>query len=286
MKKIQKILFPTDFSPVAQNAFRYAILLADELAASVQLLHVVYPQAEPLDFPVVATQATQQQVGAAETIMKRMVEETLVQIQASHELKNEPVVLPDVEIGTPTSMISRVAEREDVDLIVMGTKGEHNMIEKTFGQVSLGTVKNTPAPVLLIPENATFKPVKTLAYASNLLDSDVYYIWQTLQMMEPFQPAMKVIHVETDDIGKPEALENFQQLFEGNPKAKDLSFHELEGDEVDVVLSGFIEAWDIDIMTLYAPNYGFFERIFHRSIGKKLLKITEIPLLFMKKSTM
>ncbi len=286
MKKIQKILFPTDFSSVAQNAFRYAILLADELEASVQLLHVVYPQAEPLDFPVVATQATQQQVGAAESIMKRMVEETLVQIQASHELKNEPVVLPDVEIGTPTSMISRVAEREDVDLIVMGTKGEHNMIEKTFGQVSLGTVKNTPAPVLLIPENATFKPVKTLAYASNLLDSDVYYIWQTLQMMEPFQPAMKVIHVETDDIGKPEALENFQQLFEGNPKAKDLSFHELEGDEVDVVLSGFIEAWDIDIMTLYAPNYGFFERIFHRSIGKKLLKITEIPLLFMKKSTM
>lgn len=286
MKKIQKILFPTDFSSVAQNAFRYAILLADELEASVQLLHVVYPQAEPLDFPVVATQATQQQVGAAESIMKRMVEETLVQIQASHELKNEPVVLPDVEIGTPTSMISRVAEREDVDLIVMGTKGEHNMIEKTFGQVSLGTVKNTPAPVLLVPENATFKPVKTLAYASNLLDSDVYYIWQTLQMMEPFQPAMKVIHVETDDIGKPEALENFQQLFEGNPKAKHLSFHELEGDEVDVVLSGFIEAWDIDIMTLYAPNYGFFERIFHRSIGKKLLKITEIPLLFMKKSTM
>lgn len=286
MKKIQKILFPTDFSPVAQNAFRYAILLADELEASVQLLHVVYPQAEPLDFPVVATQATQQQVGAAETIMKRMVEETLVQIQINHELKNKPVILPDVEIGTPTSMISRVAEREEVDLIVMGTKGEHNMIEKTFGQVSLGTVKNTPAPVLLVPENATFKPVKTLAYASNLLDSDVYYIWQTLQMMEPFQPAMKVIHVETDDIGKPEALENFQQLFEGNPKAKHLSFHELEGDEVDVVLSGFIEAWDVDIMTLYAPSYGFFERIFHRSIGKKLLKITEIPLLFMKKSTM
>jgi len=285
MKKIQKILFPTDFSPAAQNAFRYAILLADQLDASIQLLHVVYPQAEPLDFPVVATQATQQQVGAAESIMKKMMEETLAQIQVNHELKNNPVVLPDVEIGTPTNLICRVAERDEVDLIIMGTKGEHSMIEKAFGQVSLGTVKNTPVPVLLIPEKAIFKPIKTLAYASNLLDSDVYYIWQTLQMMESFQPAMKVIHVETDDLGHPGALENFQQLFEGNPKAKHLSFHELEGEEVDVVLSGFIEAWDVDIMALYAPSYGFFERIFHQSLGKKLLKITEIPLLFMKKTT-
>ena len=78
MKKIQKILFPTDFSPAAQNALRYAIRLADELEASIQILHIVYPQAEPLDFPALATEATQQQVGAAEMILKRTVEETLL----------------------------------------------------------------------------------------------------------------------------------------------------------------------------------------------------------------
>ncbi|MBX2876956.1 MAG: universal stress protein [Saprospiraceae bacterium] len=283
MKNIQKILFPTDFSEAAQNALRYAIHLADELDASIHLLHIVYPQAEPLDFPALATEATQQQVGAAEMILKRTVEETLAQIQVTGKLKNSPVILPDVEIGTPTNLITRIAEREEVDLIVMGAKGEHSMIEKAFGRVSLGVVKNANTPVLLIPENATFTPIKNVAYASNLLETDVYYIWQTLQMMEPFDAALRVIHVETEDIGKPTALDDFQALFAEHPKYKKLSFHELNGEEVDVVLSGFMEAWEINIMALYAPNYGFFESIFHRSLGKKLLKITEVPLLFLKK---
>lgn len=283
MKKIHKILFPTDFSPAAQNAFRYAIRLADELGAAIQVLHIVYPQAEPLDFPAIATEATQQQVGAAETIMKRMVEETVTQVQTTHELKNSPVLLPDVEIGTPTNLITRVADREEVDLIIMGAKGEHNLMEKAFGRVSLGVVKNAGTPALLIPEQASFKDIKSVAYASNLLDTDVYYILQTLQMIEPFDATLRVIHVETDDIGKPGAIDEFAELFTDNPRQKELSFHELNGEEVDVVLSGFIEAWEVDIMALYAPNYGFFEGIFHRSLGKKLLKVTEVPLLFMKK---
>lgn len=283
MKKIQKILFPTDFSAAAQNALRYAIRLADEMEASIQILHIVYPQAEPLDFPALATEATQQQVGAAEMILKRTVEETLVQIQVDGKLKNTPVLLPDVEIGTPTNLITRIAERDEIDLIIMGAKGEHSMIEKAFGRVSLGVVKNASTPVLLVPENAKFGAIKNVAYASNLLDTDVYYIWQTLQLMEAFNPALRVIHVETDDIGKPTALDDFKALFAENPKYDKLSFHELNGNEVDVVLSGFIEAWEVDVMALFAPNYGFFESIFHRSLGKKLLRITEVPLLFMKK---
>lgn len=283
MKKIQKILFPTDFSPAAQNAFRYAIRLADELGAAIQALHIVYPQAEPLDFPVIATEATQQQLGAAETIMKRMVEETVTQVEVDYQLKQGPVILPDIEIGTPTNLISRVAEREEVDLIIMGAKGEHSLMEKAFGRVSLGVVKNASTPVLLIPENARFKAIKNVAYASNLVDTDVYYILQTLQMIKPFDATLRVIHVETDDIGKPGAMDEFAGLFKDHPRHEQLTFHELTGDEVDVVLSGFMEAWDVDLMALYAPNYGFFEGLFHRSLGKKLLKITESPLLFMKK---
>jgi len=284
MKKIQKILFPTDFSPAAQNAFRYAIRLADELNASIQILHIVYPQAEPLDFPAIATQATQQQVGAAETILQKTVEETLAQVQATYELKHSPVILPDVEIGTPTSLVTRIAERDEADLIIMGAKGEHNMMEKAFGRVSLGVVKNATTPVMLIPEDVNFTTIKNVGYASNLLDTDVYYIWQTLQLVEPFDAALRVIHVEKSDIGKPNALDDFKALFAENPKYKKLSFHELNGDEVDIVISGFMEAWDVDVMALYAPNYGFFESLFHRSLGKKLLKITEVPLLFMKKN--
>lgn len=283
MKKIQKILFPTDFSDTAMNAFRFAILLADQMDATIELLHVVYPQAEPLDFPVLATQATQQQVSAAESIMKKMVAETLAQLQVDHELKNAPVILPAVEIGTPTGLICRVAERDEIDLVIMGTKGEHSMMEKVFGQVSVGTIKNVHTSVLLIPEKAKFSKIDSVAYASDLMETDVFYIWQTLQLLEPFNPILRVVHVDTDDKEHAVNLEEFKTLFEGNANALQINFHELHGKEVAVELNGFIETWDIDLMVLYAPRHGFIERLFHQSVGKKLAMTAEIPLLFLKK---
>ena len=50
MKEINKILVPTDFSETASHAFRYALWFADQVDANLQLLHVIYPEAEPLDF--------------------------------------------------------------------------------------------------------------------------------------------------------------------------------------------------------------------------------------------
>jgi len=62
MKKITKILVPTDFSDNALNAFRYAIWFADQYEAAIHLVHVIYPSAEPLDYPSLAAQAAQQRI--------------------------------------------------------------------------------------------------------------------------------------------------------------------------------------------------------------------------------
>ncbi|MFZ4427736.1 MAG: universal stress protein, partial [Saprospiraceae bacterium] len=65
MRKIHRILFPTDFSEAAQNAFRYCRSLADALSAEIFVLHVVYPEYELLDLPVLATKATHDKIDAA-----------------------------------------------------------------------------------------------------------------------------------------------------------------------------------------------------------------------------
>lgn len=81
--------------------------------------------------------------------------------------------------------------------------------------------------------------------------------------MEFFDVVLCVIYVEIDDIGEFMVLDDFKVFFVENFKYNKLSFYELNGDEVDVVLSGFMEVWDIDIMVLFVLNYGFFESIFY-----------------------
>ena len=60
MQTIKRILFPTDFSAASQNAFRHCILVADKYGADIQMLHVIFPEYEALDLPVMAAQATKE----------------------------------------------------------------------------------------------------------------------------------------------------------------------------------------------------------------------------------
>lgn len=87
------------------------------------------------------------------------------------------VVFFDVEIGMLINFIIRIVECDEIDFIVMGVKGEYSMIEKVFGCVFLGVVKNVNMFVLLVLEEVIFKLVKNVVYVFNFLDIDVYYIW-------------------------------------------------------------------------------------------------------------
>jgi len=80
MDSVTRILFPTDFSDVSQSAFRYALKLADFFEASVEVLHVVYPETEPLDFPVLATKVMKERTEAAREALKGFIDLGLSQV--------------------------------------------------------------------------------------------------------------------------------------------------------------------------------------------------------------
>ena len=104
MKKIKHILFPTDFSDSARNAFRYTLLLADKIEAEIIVLHAIYPQYEGMDLPVMATQATQKKIEVARSLLETFVDTTVEMV--ADELVNTAMIETQVEIGSPASTIA------------------------------------------------------------------------------------------------------------------------------------------------------------------------------------
>lgn len=151
MIKINKILFPTDFSEAAQNAFRYAIWFADKYRASIELIHVVYPEDEPMDFPVVVARATKEKMETAFQMMQVFVDTSLAQVQAAHQLENVPNIQSETMIGIPSVLVPEVAMNDHADLIVMGTQGEHSSVERAVGSVTTAVLKKAHCPVLVVP---------------------------------------------------------------------------------------------------------------------------------------
>lgn len=280
MKKITKILCPTDFSETALNAFRFAIWFADKCGAEIELIHYVSPELAPADIPVVSGELTQQKVEIAKEVMQTFINSGLTQAQTAHSLESVPNVKADVEVGSPSNYVCEKAADIEADLILMATHSDHSPIERIFGSVTTAIMNKASRPVLIVPDKASSDKIQRVAFASDLKESDLFHLWEVIQLLEPFNASIKVAHVEDDE--KDEiALDEIKAFFSERTTGEDLSFYNLIGNDTISALESFIEQHGIDMMVMYKPKRSFFERLFHTSLTRQFALNSDIPLLIL-----
>ena len=282
MSQVKKILFPTDFSPTAQNAFKHCLILADYYQAKIEVLHVVFPEYAAMDVPVVSMATTREKVDAAVPVMHSFLELGLSQTQALYTFQAIPRVEEKVEIGIAVGTIVKMANEHDADLIMMGTKGSHNTLEKAFGSVSTGVIEQAQCPVMLIPEFAQWKPTHIVAYATDLSESDPYHFWKAAEMLTPFHPLLHVINIHKGDAHDQIAIDELKKIFSNNTPAVQISFHQEKHDSITDGLEVFVDNYGVDLLVMYSPHRSWVERWFHHSQTRDVAFTTRIPLLVIK----
>jgi nucleotide-binding universal stress UspA family protein len=231
-----------------------------------------------------AAQATKEKAETARAVMKTFVETTLAQLQSANQLDGVPAVTSDVELGTPSKVVCDRARENRVDLIVMGTKGEHNVLERIFGSTTTAVMEHAPCHLWIVPEEARFEQIDIIAYASDLLEADPYHIWEVGKMLEPFSPIIHCVHVNVN--GSVEGAIDFASLgafFEHHAPSIQINFHPLSGKSVRLALEEFIENHDVDLLAMYAPHHNWFQRVFMKSHTKRMAYEARVPLLIIKK---
>jgi nucleotide-binding universal stress UspA family protein len=279
MKNIRKILFPTDFSETAQNAFRYALFFAEKVEARIHVLHVVMPEYESLDLPIMAMQATQQKIEVAKDVMKAFTDSGVGLLTSSGMLSQVPELSTSIEVGGIADTITTVVKRDDIDLIVMGTRHEHSRFERMFGSVASSIVANAPCGVMVVPEEAALHELHKVAYASDLHVTDPYNIWKVAQVLEPFSPVLHCIHVNDGHQENGIRMSELQEFFKNNAPALQINFKEINGNSVADVLGDFIETFDIDLLVMASPQRSLIERVFHQSMTRHMALFANVPLL-------
>lgn len=149
MFPLKKILCPTDFSEPSLLAIEGASELAESSGAELILIHVVSPlpaSPHPGGMHGFDTAAyLQEMLTYGRESTQRLITEKIpdtVQVRS--------VVLA----GNPSDEITRVAEEEGVDLIVIATHGHTGWRRFVFGSVAERVVRLAPCPVLTVPEPA------------------------------------------------------------------------------------------------------------------------------------
>jgi nucleotide-binding universal stress UspA family protein len=145
MKKIQKILAPTDMSELSSVGVRYALEMARELSAEVTVYYVV-PMSEDWF-------AGYEKHGPVRNLLENE-EATLAKFLAEKFADMKPTeIRQKVEFGAPHTSIVDMAEREGADIIVMSTHGRTGLNHMLLGSVTERVVARAPCPVLAIPSH-------------------------------------------------------------------------------------------------------------------------------------
>jgi nucleotide-binding universal stress UspA family protein len=145
MLPFKKILCATDFSELSYEAIKAASELALQFSAELCLLHVVSPV--PLIAPVVDPTMVVMPVDQEEQgISSKKLLDEVAQKWISEKLNVHPMIAH----GQAADQITRVAEEENADLIILGTHGRKGLDHIIFGSVAEKVVRTSQLPVLTI----------------------------------------------------------------------------------------------------------------------------------------
>ncbi|MEE8306754.1 MAG: universal stress protein [Gammaproteobacteria bacterium] len=138
----KRILLPLDGSPLAEQALPHAIAIAERFQSELVLLRVLIPLPRP---PTTAEAALQR----AEEATAVFAREYLERVAAGVQERGITVQMVTIE-GRPHLQIIQYAETNQVDLIVMCTRGQSGLSRWLMGSVSDRVVRGADVPVLLV----------------------------------------------------------------------------------------------------------------------------------------
>lgn len=156
--QIQKILYVSDLGQYTRPVFRQAIAQARVHGASIAMLHVVEPMSDAAEmalgtyFPKdVAEQMRKDGMKKVLARMRERVQKFVVDECSGGICELTPVEEIFVVMGKPCEEILRVAEEQNVDMVVMGKSATKIRGASVLGGTSRRVAKHSQVPVLVVP---------------------------------------------------------------------------------------------------------------------------------------
>lgn len=270
-----KVLFPTDFSSTANNAFLYALNLCKNYNGELLVLHTYSSRR------VVERATTEVNPAKVDRNSNSKLDffnneiEEMTALAVLHEL-DQVSVNYIIEEGELIQNIHELTQKETLHLIIMGTTGNSGFENKLLGSKTAAVIKNVTLPVLSIPHFAKFEGIDSIGFTTIYDDEDAKILHKMIPYTKYSSADIYCIHVnKTND------KQNHQKITTWKEQFKDDQIFFIEKNEDNIVKAVFniIEEHSIDLVSCITRNKSFFDRLFERSIAEKLSYHKRIPLL-------
>lgn len=266
---MKTILVPTDFSDAANNAAEYAAHLSKDLDAKVVLFHVYH-------FPMVVAESSEMVI-TPEDLEK---ENELFLKKSVLELEKRTGIKVSYKSKMGLAVDEIVEEEEHASYIVMGMKGANRLSEALMGSITTAVLGKSRKPVFVIPEKAQYRKPGKIVFACDYdPKTNIHTLDMLKDLMKYFGSRLYILNIKRakEQVSVNEAvagvrLEN--ELFD-----VDHGYYFPENDDLVGGINEFVESQNADMVVTIPHIYSLVERLFHKSISKKMAFHIHVPLL-------
>jgi nucleotide-binding universal stress UspA family protein len=274
---MKKILFPTDFSEVANNAFIHALHFAKTVNAELILLH-------SFELPIVDNQFTPDNyytifdsMQLAQFDMFKDEIPKLRELAKKHHLENIKLSHKLMD-GDLIYTIKKAVSEEKIDFIVMGTSGATGWESFFIGSNTGSVVTAVDVPVLSVPVEAQFAKMEVIGFTTRFRDKDKKALRQIINIAKKTHASVKCLYVKTtkSDVHE-ETISQWKTEFEKEP----VQFLIIKSDLVKDTILDFVSHKNIDILAMITHKRNFFSELFNPSLTQEISNISIVPVLAM-----
>lgn len=270
---IYKILIATDFSKNATHARNYGLNLANTLKADVIIFNAY-------EIPI-SSMGTHTFRNYKEVFKKNSINKLAEEIKEAKSLfKNINISFEYVCDISKNAILER-SNKADVDLILLGSKGESKISEKLFGGTCSKVINKTKKPLIIVPIQAEIKIPKKIVLATDLfLNVDLITTLKKIaKRLISNIDIITVLNSKDDEKSILSRQLKVNTILEKKMKYNSHRFHLINNNSIENGILNYIKENKVHLLTLIPKHRSFWENLIKISLSKKIANNSTIPLL-------
>jgi nucleotide-binding universal stress UspA family protein len=275
---MKKIIVPVDFSIHSENALQTAAFLAKQNDAEVIVVHMLELSNAIINHSDKTSQETFFHLKLAEKKINEFLQKDYL---------SGVKVTPIIKHFKIFSELDQLAKEENVDLIVLGSKGASGLKEIFIGSNTEKVIRYANVPVLVVKEKPINKKIEKVVFACDFTDDDVAPYMEAKAFFKKSGTTLQLVYINTPTTkfkSSKEVEEEMKVFFDKtNEDASSVEKVKIISDyTVEKGVLHFTDKINADIIAVATHGRKGISHFFEGSISENIANHSKLPIISFK----
>ncbi len=273
---LKKILVPTDFSPLAENALKIAAQLAKQHNGEIYLLHM-------LELPLSQIDAMSSHSDLPEAMFFMKLAHKRFEEAMEKDFLEGVTVHETVNFHETADGILETCKQHKIDIVVMGSHGASGFKEMFIGSNTEKVVRTSEVPVLVIKNEHSALNIKDFVYASSFTEENKKPFKKAVELANNLGARMHLLVINTvNNFYTTAEAEDMMNSFVAYSKPNSFTENIYNDETIEKGILNFSKLIGADLIGMSTHGRQGLAHFFNGSISEDLVNHARRPVITFK----